>query len=197
MAKALGFDHLQLAMPRGAEESAREFYGQILGLKELPKPAPLSGRGGVSFQCGLQQLHLGVEEDFRAAKKAHPAFEVDDLDEIAATLQARGYPVIEDQVQLEGSRRLLRRIRSVTDADPTHAFAARSEAPVEPLGQCTVGLQAQPLPGQLDQERASAFVAGLADALLVAVARRLAIALWRYLQNGEIPPGAELKPLTA
>jgi catechol 2,3-dioxygenase-like lactoylglutathione lyase family enzyme len=106
MAKALGFDHLQVAMPRGAEEAAREFYGQILGLTELPKPAPLSERGGVWFHCGLQQLHLGVEEDFRAAKKAHPAFLVDDLDEIAAMLQARGYPVIEDQVQLEGSRRV-------------------------------------------------------------------------------------------
>jgi catechol 2,3-dioxygenase-like lactoylglutathione lyase family enzyme len=106
MGKALAFDHIQLAMPRGEEAAARAFYGRVLGLVEIPKPVPLAARGGVWFQCGAQQLHLGVEDDFRPAKKAHPAFAVDDLDAFAKDLEAGGYRVVVDPVQLPGSRRI-------------------------------------------------------------------------------------------
>jgi catechol 2,3-dioxygenase-like lactoylglutathione lyase family enzyme len=66
-------DHVQLAMPSGQEELARSFYRDILGMDELPKPLELAKRGGCWFASGDVQLHLGVENDFRAAKKAHPA----------------------------------------------------------------------------------------------------------------------------
>jgi catechol 2,3-dioxygenase-like lactoylglutathione lyase family enzyme len=106
MAKALALDHFQLAMPRGAEPAARAFYGRVLGLAEIPKPEPLAARGGLWFQCGPQQLHLGVEDDFRPAKKAHPAFLVDNLEALAKELQAEGYPVVLDSVQSDGGRRI-------------------------------------------------------------------------------------------
>jgi catechol 2,3-dioxygenase-like lactoylglutathione lyase family enzyme len=106
MAKALALDHFQLAMPRGEEPAARAFYGRVLGLAEIPKPEPLAARGGLWFQCGPQQLHLGVDDDFRPAKKAHPAFVVDDLEALAKELQAEGYPVVLDSVQIEGGRRI-------------------------------------------------------------------------------------------
>lgn len=106
MTKALAFDHIQVAMPRGEEAAARAFYGRLLGLAEIPKPEPLAARGGVWFKCGAQQLHLGVEDDFRPAKRAHPAFAVDDLDALARDLKAGGYYVVVDSVQLQGSRRI-------------------------------------------------------------------------------------------
>jgi catechol 2,3-dioxygenase-like lactoylglutathione lyase family enzyme len=106
MGKALALDHLQVAMPRGEEAAARDFYGRVLGLAEIPKPEPLVARGGVWFQCGSQQLHLGVEDDFRPAKKAHPAFVVDDLEALAKDLQAGGYRVVLDSVQLDVGRRI-------------------------------------------------------------------------------------------
>lgn len=84
-----GLDHVQLACPRGGEEQARRFYGDLLGLREIEKPEPLRSRGGVWFECGAQQLHLGVEEPFWPAKNAHPALTVTDaatLDELAARL---------------------------------------------------------------------------------------------------------------
>jgi hypothetical protein len=76
MPKVTALDHVQVAMPQGQEAAARVFYGGVLGLPEIAKPESLAARGGVWFQCGHQQLHLGVEEDFRPAKKAHPAFTV-------------------------------------------------------------------------------------------------------------------------
>lgn len=106
MARALALDHLQVAIPRGEEAAARNFYGVILGLPEIPKPPPLAARGGVWFQCGPQQVHLGVEDDFRPAKKAHPAFVVDDLNGIQRALSAGGFPVVLDPVTLAGSRRV-------------------------------------------------------------------------------------------
>ena len=75
-------DHVQVAAPPGCEEAARAFYGGVLGLRELEKPDALRKRGGVWFE----QLHVGVEEDFRPARKAHPALVVDDLDELAARI---------------------------------------------------------------------------------------------------------------
>jgi catechol 2,3-dioxygenase-like lactoylglutathione lyase family enzyme len=84
-----GLDHVQLACPRGGEDEARRFYGDLLGLPEIEKPEPLRSRGGVWFECGKQQLHLGVEEPFAPALKAHPAIRVEGeaaLEELAARL---------------------------------------------------------------------------------------------------------------
>jgi catechol 2,3-dioxygenase-like lactoylglutathione lyase family enzyme len=85
-----GLDHVQLACPPGSEDEARRFYGHLLGLREIEKPEPLRSRGGVWFQCGpSQELHLGVEEPFAPARKAHPALLVAgeaELEELAARL---------------------------------------------------------------------------------------------------------------
>ena|SRR5271168_2018813 len=90
-------DHVQLAAPLGCEAAAREFYGTLLGMPELEKPATLRGRGGCWFQCGTQQLHIGVEGNFQPGRKAHPAFAVNDLDGLRKKLLARGVAVIEDE----------------------------------------------------------------------------------------------------
>ncbi len=95
--KVLGFDHVQLAMPQGGEERARFFYVHMLGLIELPKPPELAGRGGAWFQCGDLQLHLGVEKDFRAAQKAHPALRVERLEELLARLRSADFAVNDDR----------------------------------------------------------------------------------------------------
>jgi catechol 2,3-dioxygenase-like lactoylglutathione lyase family enzyme len=87
----LAIDHVQLAMPPGGEPQARAFYSDVLGLRELPKPAALAARGGVWFGNGTVEAHLGVEADFRAARKAHPALLVDDLDALAAACVSAGY----------------------------------------------------------------------------------------------------------
>jgi len=86
-------DHVQLAMPPGGEQAARAFYDGILGLPEQPKPEPLASRGGCWFVGEAVQLHLGVEADFRPARKAHPALVVDDLPALIAALEAAGHPV--------------------------------------------------------------------------------------------------------
>jgi catechol 2,3-dioxygenase-like lactoylglutathione lyase family enzyme len=85
-----GLDHVQLACPPGAENDARAFYGGLLGLREIEKPAALRARGGVWFQCGAHQLHLGLEEDFRPARKAHPALRVSDVDELRTLAERLG-----------------------------------------------------------------------------------------------------------
>jgi catechol 2,3-dioxygenase-like lactoylglutathione lyase family enzyme len=100
----LDLDHVQLAMPTGEEAAARAFYGDLLGLAEIAKPANLAKRGGVWFQVGPRQLHLGVEAEFRPAKKAHPALRVDDLAALAERLKAAGCATIEDE-PLEGYHR--------------------------------------------------------------------------------------------
>jgi catechol 2,3-dioxygenase-like lactoylglutathione lyase family enzyme len=92
-------DHVQIAAPPGCEPAARRFYGELLGLRELRKPAPLATRGGVWFAVGSggQQLHVGVDADHAPARKAHPAFAGTDLDPLAARLAAAGHPVRWDQ----------------------------------------------------------------------------------------------------
>ncbi len=100
----LGFDHVQLAMPRGEEARARVFYGETLGLAELAKPAALADRGGVWFRCGDRELHLGVEDGFQPQRKGHPALRVDDLAALRARLVAAGAPIGED-VPLPGRLR--------------------------------------------------------------------------------------------
>jgi catechol 2,3-dioxygenase-like lactoylglutathione lyase family enzyme len=97
-------DHIQIAAPEGCESAAREFYGSVLGMKEIEKPPVLRARGGCWFECGSQQLHIGVERNFQAAKKAHPAFAVFHLDELRKTLTNRGVTVVEDD-NLSGARR--------------------------------------------------------------------------------------------
>jgi catechol 2,3-dioxygenase-like lactoylglutathione lyase family enzyme len=80
----IGIHHVQLAGPAGCEEEARGFYGGLLGLLELDKPGTLAGRGGVWFECGTHQLHIGIEEDFQPARKAHPAFQLVNLTTLTA-----------------------------------------------------------------------------------------------------------------
>ena len=81
-----GLDHVQLAMPRGREELARSFYAGLLGMTELPKPPVLAARGGCWFASGTAVLHLGVEEPFTPARKAHPALLTDDLERACAAV---------------------------------------------------------------------------------------------------------------
>ncbi len=89
--------HVQLAMPPGREAEARDFYSKVLGFEELPKPEHLARRGGAWFRAGSAELHLGVEDDFRPAKKAHAALLVDDLAELLARCSAAGVDVTTDQ----------------------------------------------------------------------------------------------------
>jgi catechol 2,3-dioxygenase-like lactoylglutathione lyase family enzyme len=91
-------------MPPGGEEDARRFYGEVLGLQEVPKPPDLATRGGCWFRGDRLELHLGVEEGFRAARRAHPAFVVDDLDALRALLDEVGVET-RDDAPLEGFRR--------------------------------------------------------------------------------------------
>ncbi|NMO20021.1 glyoxalase [Pyxidicoccus fallax] len=92
-----GLDHVQLAMPRGQEPQARVFYGELLGLREVPKPPELAKRGGLWFELSDGRgVHLGVEEPFLPAKKAHPAFRVATLDSLGEALRAAGHPVAWD-----------------------------------------------------------------------------------------------------
>ena len=100
-----GIDHVQLAMPSGGEQLARQFYGGVLGLIELPKPPNLVARGGCWFQCGPLQLHLGVEADFRPAKKAHPALLVTNLAELLKALSVAGFEVRRDSDPVRGCAR--------------------------------------------------------------------------------------------
>jgi catechol 2,3-dioxygenase-like lactoylglutathione lyase family enzyme len=88
--KVLGIDHVQLAIPPGGEAQARHFYGEILGFTELPKPEAMRARGGLWFQAGPVQLHLGVEEGMRPSLKAHPALVVADLAAWQRALVAAG-----------------------------------------------------------------------------------------------------------
>ena len=99
-----GIHHVQVAVPPGSERAARAFYGGVLGLEEIPKPPHLAARGGVWFRCGGLELHLGVEEPFRPAHKAHVAFQVTGIDAWRRRLAAVGIPVWDD-VPLPGYRR--------------------------------------------------------------------------------------------
>ena len=102
----LGIDHVQVAAPARSEPQARRFYGEVLGLAEVPKPAALQPRGGVWFACGAHQLHIGISDRFSPADKAHPALQVrlGDLDRLARRLEAAGAPVRWDAA-IPGTRR--------------------------------------------------------------------------------------------
>ena len=92
----LAVDHVQLAMPRGEESAARRFYGDVLGMLEMEKPEDLKKRGGCWFECGPVQIHLGVETDFRPARKAHPALRCFDYHGLLARLREAGIEVNPD-----------------------------------------------------------------------------------------------------
>ena len=96
MARVIGIEHVQLAMPPGAEGAARAFYSGLLGLPERTKPAELAQRGGCWFEGPGVKVHLGVESDFRAAKKAHPALLVDDLVGLIKLLVQAGVAIARD-----------------------------------------------------------------------------------------------------
>lgn len=104
-AMIVGLDHVQLAMPHGQEDRARTFYGGLLGMTEIPKPPALVGRGGCWFSSGTAILHLGVEDPFAPAKKAHPALLVDDLDALQQVLVAAGHECVRSDGEIEGVRR--------------------------------------------------------------------------------------------
>ena len=98
-------EHVQLAMPAGKEDAARAFYGGLLEIPEVPKPPNLAKRGGVWFERGPVKIHLGVEADFRPARKAHPAFKVQGLKILVARLKEHGVEIVEDE-PLEGWNRV-------------------------------------------------------------------------------------------
>jgi len=96
--------HVLLACPAGTEDALRAFYSGVLGLTEIDKPPALASRGGCWFRGHGIELHLGVEDDFRPARKAHPGLLVRDIDRWAARLRAAGYPVAFDD-EFPGMRR--------------------------------------------------------------------------------------------
>ena len=96
MTGLVGLHHVQLAAPAGSEGVLRRFYGEILGMTEVPKPPELAARGGAWFRAGAVELHLGVEADFRPACQAHPGLLVDDLGAFAVRLEAHGVDVTWD-----------------------------------------------------------------------------------------------------
>jgi catechol 2,3-dioxygenase-like lactoylglutathione lyase family enzyme len=94
-------EHVQLAMPAGGEDAATHFYEGLLGVPRVPKPPHLAVRGGCWFEDEAVKIHLGVEADFRPARKAHPALVVDDLGRLVEELRAAGSEVVDDE-PLEG-----------------------------------------------------------------------------------------------
>lgn len=102
--RILEIDHIQLAMPEDGVDRAREFYGEVLGLEEVPRPETISRNVGLWFAAGTVRVHLGVERDFQPSKKAHPAFVVEGATELFANCRARGFGVTE-AADLEGFRR--------------------------------------------------------------------------------------------
>lgn len=101
-----GIDHVQIAAPRGSEDRVRAFYTGVLGLREIPKPAALQGRGGVWFDCGNMQMHVGMDDrPDNAASRRHVALRVSDLEAVRRLLGAHDIAIEEDTAPLEGVRR--------------------------------------------------------------------------------------------
>ena len=97
MMAVVGVDHVQLAMPAGREAEARAFYSGLLGLPEVAKPPALAARGGAWFESGRAKLHLGVDPDFRPARKAHAGLLVEGLEDMIRRLRDAGCRIAEDQ----------------------------------------------------------------------------------------------------
>jgi catechol 2,3-dioxygenase-like lactoylglutathione lyase family enzyme len=89
-------DHVQIAIPAGGEDLGRGFFGDLLGLEEIAKPPEMKGRGGCWFDLGGAQLHLGVDPDFRPARKAHVALQADNLDSLRERLRAAGHETLDE-----------------------------------------------------------------------------------------------------
>jgi hypothetical protein len=106
----IGIDHVQVAAPPGSEDAARGFYGELVGLEEIPKPEPLRARGGVWFRAGSAELHVGIDETFVPARKAHPGLVAEDLDALRTRLVSAGHEVREDE--------LIARVRRLHVDDP-------------------------------------------------------------------------------
>ena len=105
MGTIIGLHHAQITIPRGAEESARQFYCSLLGLTEIEKPESLQGRGGFWLQVGDRQVHVGTEDGVeRNATKAHLAYQVDDVDAWQHVLEGHGIKVL-DSVPIAGYKR--------------------------------------------------------------------------------------------
>ena len=90
-------DHVQLAMPAGREADAIAFYEGVLGIPEVPKPPHLAARGGCWFERDDLKVHLGVDPEFRPARKARPAFLVADVRALAAAAADAGHRVVDDE----------------------------------------------------------------------------------------------------
>ncbi len=141
----LGIDHVQLAMPAGpeAETEADRFYGSLLGFERIPKPVELAVRGGCWFGSSAIQLHLGVEEPFHPARKAHPALKVDNLDPLLARLDAAEVE-IRPAEEVDGRRRVHvhdpfgNRIELIETHEPSpEVFRALADTAVNPF--CLIG----------------------------------------------------------
>ena len=102
---SFGLHHVLLAIPAGSEDALRAFYVGVLGMTEVAKPPALAARGGLWVRADRLELHLGVEADFRPAKKAHPGIRVRDLDALARNLEANGVAVERDESLFPGHRR--------------------------------------------------------------------------------------------
>lgn len=98
-------DHVLIAMPAGREVEARKFYGELLGIQEMVKPAELARRGGCWFESGALKVHLGVDKNFVPARKAHTAFIVEGLGELVKKIGAAGYKVEDEDEPIEGCDR--------------------------------------------------------------------------------------------
>lgn len=103
--KFKAIDHVQLAAPKGSENQARRFFGEVLGFAEIEKPAELKKRGGAWFQYGNCQIHIGIEESFIPARKAHPAFEIENIEALKQHLSSSGIDFNEDDM-LPGANRI-------------------------------------------------------------------------------------------
>ena len=103
--RIVAINHVQLAMPAGAEDAARGFYADLLGIPEVDKLPHLQARGGCWFERGPLKVHLGVEQEFRPAKKAHPAFTVTDLAGLIRDLRNAGFEVVDDELLAGYDRR--------------------------------------------------------------------------------------------
>jgi predicted enzyme related to lactoylglutathione lyase len=103
--KILRIEHVQVAIPLGSQDRARAFYCGVLGFSEVQKPASMAERKSIWFAAGSVNLHLGIEADFHPAKRAHPAFVVEGLDDILASCERAGVTVKPD-VSFDGFRRV-------------------------------------------------------------------------------------------
>ena len=97
-------NHVQVCIPPGAEDHARDFYGRLLGLREIEKPAVLRERGGLWYEVADIQLHIGAEEPAARSTKRHPAFDVEEIDAVRAYLESAGVPT-RDEEEANGYRR--------------------------------------------------------------------------------------------